>query len=702
MEVYLDTFNDQRRAYCLSTNAMGIQWDSRYTETTGGGGADGGGHQPSFDALWYSDGRVTDEGYIVSMAVPFKSIRFPSTDVSTWRILFGRSIPRTSEYVAWPHVSRSIQGYLTQTALLTGMQNISPGKNLQFIPYTTYRSFRLLQQDADPPRFVSDSTDAAVGLDTKFVLKDSVVFDLALNPDFSQVESDEPQVTVNQRFEVFFREKRPFFLENAQFFETPLNLVFTRRIADPQLGGRVTGKQGAYTFGVLYASDEAPGKLVPEDSPFAGSDAQFGIVRLSRDILSQSAIGLLFTTRSFESLKNQLLGGDFRFRIGDHWQATGQAVKSWSDSEQVQENGAAYSARLKRTGLKFELDLAYEDVSPDFLTLTGFIPRLDYRKTTFSTSYHFRPEGNVLIAWGPELEMFEAWDYEGLRLDAYAAPAFFIGLQRQTEVRLKYFDFHQRLRPVDFPVLLDNVDFNTPGWSVSFQTSYWKWGKIEVNYEGARDINFAPPEGQSPSVADRKSAAILATVRPLRQMQLGASYFFTSLRSDQGAIFDNHILSLRANYQFTRPLSLRLILQYETTAPDILLTSLEDRRNLNADLLLTYQLNPWTALYVGYNSNRQNLSLVDENGRPRVVRTDGPSSMTPTSSSSNSHTCSACSIIRNLSRCSIRKSKAKRRKVICGFMQCREAMSVLCLIIKRVSDYTGQGQTAPAGLVQIT
>ena len=277
IEVYLDTFNDRLRAYCFSANALGVQWDSRYSEATGY--SDDSGHQPSFDALWFSQGKLTDQGYVVWMAIPFKSMRFSSGSPQDWRIIFGRSIPRNNEYAAWPHISKEIQGMLSQSSPLTGLQDISPGKNIQLIPYTSYRSYRLLDDSVFPPEFITEKGDATVGLDAKLVVKDSSVVDVAVNPDFSQVESDNPQVTINQRFEVFFPEKRPFFLENAQNFQTPLNLVFTRRVGDPQFGGRLTGNYGPYSVGFLVANDEAYGQLEPETSPLFEKAAYFGMGR---------------------------------------------------------------------------------------------------------------------------------------------------------------------------------------------------------------------------------------------------------------------------------------------------------------------------------------------------------------------------------------------------------------------------------------
>ena len=621
IEIYLDTYNDQRRSYCFSANAYGIQWDSRYSETSGY--SDNRGHQPSFDALWYSDGKITDQGYIVWMALPFKSMRFPSGDIQKWRTLVGRSIPRSSEYSAWPHKSRDVQGILTQTSFLNGLEDVAPGRSLQFIPYTSFRSFRLLDAQASPPVFISDRSDPSVGLDTKLVLKDSYVLDFALNPDFSQIESDEPQVTVNQRFEVFFREKRPFFLENAQYFETPLNLVFTRRIADPQLGGRLTGKYGPYTMGFLFANDEAPGKQEPIESPIYGDDAYFGIFRVSRDIFGQSSIGALFTTRDFEDDTNSVGGGDFRLRLNDQWQANGQFVASRTDFDDGSNfSGHAIRSEITRTGSQFGLDILYNDLSPEFRTFTGFIPRVDFRSIEGSTHYYFRPEGKFLIAWGPEIGALELWDYNGTRLDSSLHPSLYVELQRQTYIRMNYFHDRQRLRPEDFVEISEDVDFKTPQYLFNLETSFLQRATIRFSYEFGKEINFVPPVGQTPDLSDFNSADLELIMRPLPRLQVRTNYLFTGLKSlDDEKIFDDHIVSVRSNYQFTKEFSLRLILQYESTLANPALTSLEDRRNLNADVLLTYMVNPWTALYVGYNGNRQNLSLIDEIGRPELIRT---------------------------------------------------------------------------------
>ena len=262
----LDTDHDRRRAYTFRSNPRGIQWDALWTE--------GQGFDTSFDAIWKSEGRLTSTGYVVSFEIPFKSLRFPTSGPSTWAIVLSRSIPRDQGEVSyWPRVSSEIQGTLTQSAELYGLEGISPGRNIQAIPYINTRSFRALDRRAPGGvQYVTD-TELDIGADFKAVLDDRFVLDLTANPDFSQIESDQPQVTVNQRFELFFPERRPFFTENADYFRTPIGVLFTRRIADPRFGTRFTGKAGGWGIGALAIDDQSPGKLAPVGSDVEGKRA---------------------------------------------------------------------------------------------------------------------------------------------------------------------------------------------------------------------------------------------------------------------------------------------------------------------------------------------------------------------------------------------------------------------------------------------
>ncbi len=232
VEIMLDTFHDRRRAYAFQTTPLGVQWDAIWSEATREEIA--GNFDTSFDTVWDSKGKVTSRGFVVWMAIPFKSLRFPSTKEQQWGIILYRGIVRKNEDSFWPQVSYKVAGRLGQAATLYGLEGISPGRSIDLIPYGIMRGFRALdQRDPYNPYFQNAVAQGQAGMDAKFVIHDHFVLDMTANPDFSQVESEDPQITVNQRFEVYFPEKRPFFLENEDYFRTPLDLFFTRNIQDP-------------------------------------------------------------------------------------------------------------------------------------------------------------------------------------------------------------------------------------------------------------------------------------------------------------------------------------------------------------------------------------------------------------------------------------------------------------------------------------
>ena len=607
VEIMLDTFQDERRAYAFIANPLGIQFDATWSENQG--------FDRSFDTLWHSKGRLTDTGYLVWMAIPFKSLRFPSTNEQTWGILLGRDINRDSrQETFWPQNSSKISGRLNQAGTLTGLKNISPGRNVQFIPYATYRAFRVLDEDANPgPQFIHDNLDATTGLDTKLVLKDKFALDLTVNPDFNQVESDEPQVTVNQRFEVFFPEKRPFFLENANYFQTPINLVFTRRIADPQFGGRLTGKAGAYALGALLINEEAAGKQVESNSRLYRKNAVFGIARISRDIFNQSTIGLTYTDREFEQVYNRVAGLDARIKLNKNWTASTQSVFSFSrDENESTLNGTALDLQLNRSGHHLSTHSHYRQFTPDFQTQAGFVNRVDIRNMHHFVSYTFRPESKLVTTWQPGLFVNRIWDFAGTRLDDSVSPRMNFEFSGQNQMEIGYSYFKERLRPVDFSTLSANKDFSEHNWR--FELNSRTFDKLNVNAEVSvgTAINFVPAENEAPALANRFSGEFGFTVKPFRTLKIDNTYLLTRFtqKGTSSKIFTNHILRSRWNWQPNRQLSLRFIFDYNATLVNPAFTSLGSEKQLNIDFLLTYLVNPWTALYVGTNYNYRNIDLV--------------------------------------------------------------------------------------------
>jgi len=333
VEIILDTFHDRRRAYMFQTTPLGVQWDAIWTEASRE--EQTLGHfDTSFDTVWDSRGKVTDRGFVVWMAIPFKSLRFPTSKSQEWGIILYRGITRKSEDSFWPYLSRRIQGRLGQAATLYGLEGISPGRDIEIIPYGLLRGYRALDtRDPGNPYFQHADMQGQPGMDAKFVLQDHFTIDLTANPDFSQVESEDPQITVNQRYAVYFPEKRPFFLENEDFFRTPMDLFFTRSIGDPSAGIRLTGKDGPYSVGLMTTDDRSPGLAVPDYSQYSGMRSYFTVARVSRDIFRQSTVGALYTDWECPTTGefNRVGGIDTTFKLNPAWSLDGQAVVTSSN-----------------------------------------------------------------------------------------------------------------------------------------------------------------------------------------------------------------------------------------------------------------------------------------------------------------------------------------------------------------------------------
>ena len=613
--LYLDTFHDQRHAYAFYVNPYGIQQDALYTENQGFDG--------TFDTIWRTEAKMTGEGYMVLIEIPFKSLRFPSTTPQSWGIMLARVIPRNSERSFYPRNTSRLQGWLSQAATMHGFEDISPGRNMQFVPYTSARAFRAVdERDPAGLRFTGKHLEPKAGLDSKFVLKDSLVLDTTINPDFGQVESDDPQVTVNQRFEVFFPEKRPFFQENSNFFQTPLQLVFTRRIVDPLYGVRLTGKVGPWAIGTLMANDQAPGKSVLQSDPLSGNNAYLGIVRINREIGQNNSIGFIYTDRELHTDPasfctaspclvgfNRVGGVDTQIKIGKNWQLNGQAVTSESKfSDGTHEAGPAYQVYAERSSRNLEFNTMYRDISPGFSSDLGFINRVDIRRFSNFAAYTFHPEGKHLVAHGPRLFQQAIWDHNGTLLTNSLNPSYEWDFQRQSFFNIFTNFEHERLRPSDFSTLLFNQDYAHVVGGTAAGTQYFKWLNIFAEVDWGTATNFVPRNGP-PVLAYQNTGFFRGVVRPVKGLTVENSYIYTRLidRDTDLNIFNNHIVRSKWNYQFTREFSLRVIGQYTTTLANPGFTTLQNTKNFNGDVLFTYLLHPGTAIYVGYNGNLQNL-----------------------------------------------------------------------------------------------
>jgi hypothetical protein len=636
--VLLDTFRDFHRAYYFYVNPLGIQTDAIYTE--------GQGYDFSFDTLWYSAGRVTGEGYVVFFSIPFKSLRFSHDDRQTWGIALYRVILRKSEYDYWPYITQRVEGLTQQFAPVGGLERVSPGRNIQLIPYGLLASDHFLNQPnppgpAAPPRYL-DNFEHRAGLDAKFVVKDALTFDVTLNPDFSQVESDDPQVTLNQRFAVFFPEKRPFFIENAGFFATPINLFFSRQIANPQFGGRMTGKIGKWTLGTLVIDDRQPG-LGFTSGPF-NTRAVDGVVRATLEFGKQSYIGGFVSSRDFADTSNRVASFDARLKFSKNWVADAQAVHTWtrqnlnsgnfpclwfpqSSTGISAQQGNALWLDTSYSGRHFAFSTNYNDFSPNFCTELGFVNRIDIRQHNAFGGYFWRPEKSKVISFGPTVSETVDWNHAGILQDWSAAIGFEVDLTKQTTINVSRGEAYE---------LFQGIDFRKHSTSVFATTQPYKWISFNARYTQGVGENFFPALTLTPFqpfLGNVKRVTLGFTLRPSSRFRLDETLIYYRLATRPGwtappfspgqSIFNNYLNRAKLNYQFTKELSLRLILDYNATIANLNLFDVQrslggsDDPNgpfvptklFTSDVLLTYLLHPGTAVYVGYNNGFSDLVL---------------------------------------------------------------------------------------------
>jgi hypothetical protein len=613
--MFLDTFHDRRHAYVFYTNAYGIQQDGLFTENQG--------PDYSWDTVWRTETKITGRGYMALIEIPFKSLRFKQEATNEWGVILARVIPRNNERSYYPAVSGKLQGWLSQEGTASGFREISPGRNMQFNPYGLAGAFRELDnRDPAGERFTGKHLNAKAGLDSKIVIKDSLVLDTTINPDFGQIESDDPQVTVNQRFEVFFPEKRPFFQENSNYFQTPLNLLFTRRIVNPLYGARLTGKIDRWAIGSFVANDQAPGKAVLSPDPLHGNNATIGVLRINREIGKDDSVGFIVTDRELHTAPNSFctvtpcivgfnrVGGvDTQIKINQNWQTNAQAVTSETKfNDGTHESGPAYQVYLQRSSRNLEFNTLYKDVSAGFHTDLGFVNRTDFRRFSNFIAYTKHPEGKRLVSHGPRLFELTLWDHSGTLLNYIVNPSYDVSFQRQTSIGFFGQLEHERLRPSDFSALPQNRDYAHVLWGPYFNTQYFKWLTINGEVDLGTTTNFVPRTGP-PLLANFTAVILRGTVRPSKGLTIDNTYLLSRLLDPTTNlnIFNNHILRSKWNYQFTKEFSLRLIGQYVTTISNPALTTLQNTKTFNGDVLFTYLLHPGTAIYVGYNSDLQNL-----------------------------------------------------------------------------------------------
>ncbi len=603
--ILLDTYGDASWAVFLFANPLGIQGDTRMSTTSG--------EDESYDLLYYSDGRITESGYVIEMRVPFASLRFPDRETQEWRATFWRTRPRASrEQYTWAAIDRDDPCFLCQYGTLTGISGVKPGGALELLP-TLVGSQSSEIADPDDPLSGLDhgGIDGEAGLGLRYSFPQGLTADLALNPDFSQIESDAAQIDVNSTFALFYPERRPLFQEGADVFATYVDQVYTRTINDPSVVGKAIGRMGRTTLGYIGGVDRTSPVLVPlEERSYLGQAGQSvsNIARAQRTFREDSYAGVLFTDRRFTdgNGSNTSLGVDGSYRFLDQyrfeWQVIGSHTREPDDStltagvNDVGFDGGRHTAgfdgesfwgnaayaSVERSARTWNFDLDYWHFTPTFRVDNGFQTRNDQRRVSMYQGLSFWPGTSWLDRIGPGLFAQMAWNFRGEKKSDYVQLWVNTQLKGQTYLEPAVEWENERFEDTDFRDLWNFRLFARSDFSEPVRLGLF----VAHGDRIARNLDV-PQRGRG------TDAELFATVKLWRRLVIEPSLQYSDLFVDEGAteVFKGFVVRTRASLQFTKRLFARAIVQWDDFSG-----------RLSFEPLITYRLNPFTVFYVGATS----------------------------------------------------------------------------------------------------
>jgi hypothetical protein len=613
---YFDTFNSERRGYTFFVNPLGVQGDEVRDEVSGS--FDG-----SFDAIWDSAARLTDEGYVVELAIPFSQLRFQKTkEGQTWGFGIVRQQPRDRIYRSrsqpW---DRDVDCFLCQLSTMYGFTGVEPGRNLELDPTVTgLRSEG--REEIDGP--VETTENFELGLTAIWGFSPNSAVAATINPDFSQVEADVAQLGINQRFALFFPERRPFFMEGADYFDTPINAVYTRTMVSPDWGVKLTGKEGRNAFGVYAVEDDVTSLLFPGSESSNGElfeqGNRTGIFRYRRDIGKNSTLGALVTGRDGDGYSNLVYGIDGTLWVTKSDIIRFQGLGSQTEyPEEIQDEYDQPDGTLQDTALlidyshhteNWDWGAVYEDLGNDFRADSGFVPRVGVRTaharlarvwrgddTNWYTrnsiggdlNYSEDQDGNLL---GREVEV--SWRFEG-------------GMQSRSFIEYEQADevFQGEL----FPDLQ----------GVRFSGSFYPSNNLRLGLSGniGDQVDYANSQA-----GDEINILPNLNWRPGTHWEIDLNHEYKTLDVAGGRLFTANLSQIRLVYYLNVRTFFRAIVQHTDIERNPSLYEDEVKAHetrLFTQLLFSYKLNPRTVVFVGYSDTTDSNDILEDVAMNRSV-----------------------------------------------------------------------------------
>jgi len=604
--MFIDAGASRRTATMFVVTPRNIQSDSIID--------DGAGEDTAPDFFWESATRITDRGWTLEMKIPFTALRYKNADPQAWAVMLYRNYPRDRQYqFLSTTMPRGFNCFVCHANPLEGLERLPANTHLVVAPYTSMSSLAQPEAGLGSPLDTQPLRRRA-GLDAKYSPNPATTVDLTIKPDFSQVESDVAQISANARFALLVPEKRPFFLEGVDLFQTPIQAVYTRTVTAPGWGGRITGKAAGIRYTALVAKDDGGGSVVlpsADGSSFAPQDfaSMVFVARAKRDI-GRSFIGLLVTDREGRDTSsfNRVFGPDFQWRptatdtITGQWLMSGTRTPNRPDlaSEWTGQSMTSHAGQMQwsHSSTRFDSSATFKDVGEGFRAETGFVPQVGYRATAAGAGWTIRPTGFI-----SKLRTFVAAERQ------VATAGHVLG--RDVQVGVAMFtrgNGFMQFRYIDDEIRSGHrlIGRRQVAYTAQFSPSR-RLATLTVNGTTGQEIDFAhgrPGTGTTLNLS--------ATLNPTNHLnlQLNQDQSWVNVNDARGEtrqLFIARVSRVRGTYTFTSRLFIRTTAQYVSTTRDPNLyafNTIARSGSFTGQVLLAYKLNWQSVMFIGYGDDR--------------------------------------------------------------------------------------------------
>lgn len=605
--IALDTFNDSRKAYKFYVNAVGVQADAIIDEITGN-------NDLGWDSIWQSMGKVNPDGYAVELRIPLKSLRYKDNKkLKKWGIRFSRIWNRNlrHEFSDLPN-DRNDDCSLCQFATYTGFKNTSSTHNLTLIPAVTATR-------SDSREFLEGSDwqqgnlDTRESMDLRWGINQNIFLNATINPDFSQVEADALQLEVNKRFAVFVPEKRPFFLDGADYFSNWSQLIHTKLFAEPEHGIKITGKQDDHSFGLINLKDKDTTFLLPGNQSsrlvsLPGLESDNQMLRYRYDLGEKGNIGMTYTDREAQDYSNNMLAVDgkywfgqsdyFKFQVMSSENKYPLEVQQEQGFEQDAEiSGNAFSVNFTHAAREWGWQLSHHRFDKEFRADSGFVSRSDWTSDAITVIRDWFPENQS--QWWTNVVLSARWqqadDLDGNKLT------------RDSSVQLEVFSQYQSLISVSTFVqeerFLDQI-YQLDSHNAYLEVSPWPGFDLVLDYVWGNEIDFSDSSDLvKQRLGDVNSLVSNVNYQLNEHVKFTLEYIDKRLRVSNQTVFNINLYNARAAYQIDVNSFFRLTIQADNGGSS---------SSLASQWLYSFRVNPFTLFYLGYSDQGFKTTELDQ------------------------------------------------------------------------------------------